>query len=309
MKVMNRLFRLIPLVLVIPVIALGLSGCFRQEKNRYALCMSHLSNSFTNTLADSVRQRAAELGINLVVLDAQQSVARQTGQLETLIRDGVAGIMIEPVAGTGLEKVLLACRQNNIPVIMVTQRIEDDSLVNCYVGTDSVESGRLEMAACVHAIHEKGRIVVLHGPIGSQAQISRYNGYLEQLKSYPNVSIVAELNADWSASKARSIIANWISAGKQFDAVVAQNDEMALGAVEALKTAGMLDQVKVFGIDASPQAVLAVKTKEIAATISQQPAEQGKLALDACIRLVNGQEVAAEILVSQLVVWAKELQE
>ena len=295
------------MLLALPVIALGLSGCHQQDEKRYALCMSHLSNSFTNTLADEVRQYASELGVNLVVLDAQQSVSRQAGQVETLIRDGVAGIMIEPVAGVGLEKVLVACQQNDIPVVMVTQRIEEDSLVSCYVGTDSVESGRLEMAACLKSIGGKGNIVILHGPVDSQAQTSRYRGYLDQLASYPDVHIVAELNADWSSSKAKSIIANWISAGKRFDAVVAQNDEMALGAIEALKTAGLLDQVKVLGIDASPEAILAVKAKEMYATISQQPGKQGKLALDACMELVNGKKVAAEILVSQLLVTADSL--
>ena len=309
MKVVNRLFRITALISVFLILVPGVTGCFQHPKNRYALCMSHLSNSFTNTVADAVRQRAAELGIELIILDAQQSMPRQAGQVETLIKNGVTGIVIEPVASEGLEKILEKCQVRNIPVVLVSQRISNDNLANCYVGSDNVESGRLEMAACLDSINQNGQIVILHGPVGSQAQTSRYRGYLDALDAKPDVQIVAELNADWNADKARSIIANWLTAGKRFDAVVAQNDEMAMGAIEALKSANMLDQVKVFGIDASPQAVLAVKTKEMTATISIQPAEQGRKAVEACVGLANGQEVAAEILVSQLVIKAESLKE
>jgi inositol transport system substrate-binding protein len=309
MKAVQRLFRITTLISVCLVLIPCLAGCFHQPDHRYALCMSHLSNSFTNTLADAARQRAQELGVELVVLDAQQSVSLQVGQVETLIKDGVAGIMIEPAASEGLEKTLEICRGRGIPVVLVSQRISNDRLASCYIGTDNVECGRLEMGACLDSIRQDGQIVILHGPVGAQAQTSRYRGYLDALDKQPNVQIVAELNADWNADKARLIIANWLSAGKRFDAVVAQNDEMAMGAIEALKTANMLDQVKVFGIDASPQAVLAVKTKEMTATISIQPAEQGRKAVEACVGLANGQEVAAEILVSQLVVKADSLKE
>lgn len=309
MKSANRLFRVIALVGALLITVPGLTGCFRKTEPRFALCMSHLSNSFTNTLADSARQRAQEIGINLIVLDAQQSVARQSGQIETLINDGIAGLIIEPVASDNLDEVLSHCKKWNIPVVLVTQRVSNTDLYDCFVGTDAVESGRLEMAVCIKSIGYSGDIAILLGPVGAQAQSARYLGYLAAMAKYPEARIVAELDADWNEQKAESIISNWLLAGKHMDAIVAQNDEMAIGAINALRKAGQLEQIKVFGIDASPQAVFAVKTKELTATVSQQTCEQGKQAVEACVNLVNGQDVATEILVEQLVVSTEDLGE
>lgn len=272
---------------------------------RYALCMSHLSNSFTNTLANAARQRAKELGVELIVLDAQKSSKRQAGQLETLIQDGITGIIIEPAASTGLEVVLAKCEQAGIPVVLVTQRLSNEKTIDCFVGPDSRQSGRMQMNACVEALGHYGSIVILHGPVGSDAQQLRYAGYQDVLAENPAVRIVGELNADWSEQQAEKIITNWLAAGKQFDAVVAQNDEMALGAITALKAADQLDQVLVFGIDGSPQALQALERGDLKATITLQTDIQGIKAVEACIALAKHQSLATELFIEQRVVSAE----
>ncbi len=302
MRTIARTTSILLLVLLAILPVLVSTGCMANDPPRYALCMSHLTNHFTNTLAASARARASELGVELVVLDAQQDIARQRGQIETLLGDGIAGLVIEPVAETGLEAVLGKAQQEQVPVVLVTQRIDAPALYDCFVGTDSFTGGQLEMAACVAAIGSKGDVAVLTGPVGSQAARARYAGYLDVLQDRPDVRIVAELNADWKTDKAESIVSNWLLAGKPMDAIVAQNDEMAIGAVTALRSAGLTGVIQVFGMDASDQALQAIHRNEMTATVSQQTALQGSKALEICYGLSRGEAFPDEILVPQVVI-------
>lgn len=281
-----------------------MGGCSIRQPIRYALCMSHLSNSFTNTLADSARATAQELGVELIVIDAQKSVARQASQIETLVNDGIDGIVIEPASEKGLESALLACELQKIPVVLVTQRLNDEKTIDCFVGPDSRLSGRLQMKACVDDLDGQGDIVILHGPIGSDAQRARYQGYQDILADYPGIRIISELNADWNEAQAEQIITNWLAAGKSFDAVVAQNDEMALGAIAALKAASLLQTVKVYGIDASPNALTALQKGELAATLSQQTDVQGAWAVETIVALSRKEPVQTERFVEQFLISA-----
>lgn len=305
---MRTVARYLPGLLATLLILLTLSAglvplaCARQNLPRYALCMSHLSNHFTNTVAESARDRARELGVELIVLDAQKDTSRQAGQIETLLQDGIDGLVIEPAATTGLEEVLRKAMASQIPLVLVTQRVQDPSLYDCYVGTDAFESGQLEMTACLDAIGGRGDLAILLGPVGSQAAEARYDGYLEVMAASPDTRIVAELNADWGTRQAEAIVSNWLLAGKQMDAIVAQNDEMAIGAIQAIRSAGRSGQIQVFGIDASDQALRAIRQGEMTATISQQTALQAKTALDVCIGLGRGETFPHEIEVSQFVI-------
>ena len=291
---------LVILLTLVPTLAL--TGCSEKGQPRYALCMSHLTNHFTNTLASAARARANELDVELIVMDAQQDTARQAGQIETLLQDGIDGLMIEPAAAAGLESVLRQAMASGLPVVLVTQRVDDPTLYDCYVGTDARVSGQLELSACLEAIEYQGDLAVLRGPVGSQAADARYQGYRTELIGQPNVRIVAELNADWNADRAETIVSNWLLAGKQMDAIVAQNDEMAIGAIKALRTAGLTGSVQVFGIDASDQALQAIRQGEMTATISQQTALQGSMAMDICIALSREASFPDEVLVQQIVI-------
>ncbi|NCC76191.1 MAG: sugar ABC transporter substrate-binding protein [Clostridia bacterium] len=291
---------LVFLLAILP--ALVTTGCRANDPPRYALCMSHLTNHFTNALAASARARAIELGVELVVLDAQQDSSRQIGQIETLLEDGIAGLLIEPVAETGLEDVLETAMRKQVPVVLVTQKIGNPSLYDCFVGTNAFNGGQLEMTACVEALDHQGDLVVLLGPVGSQASAARYAGYLAVLEDQPDIRIVAELNADWNIEKAEDIVSNWLQAGKHMDAIVAQNDEMAIGAVKALSAAGLTSSIQVFGMDASDQALQAIRQNEMTATVSQQTAIQGSRALDVCHGLTRGETFPDEILVPQVLI-------
>ncbi len=133
---------------------------------------------------------------------------------------------------------------------------------------------------------------------------ARSQGYQDVLKDCPDVRIAAELNADWSETRAEKIVTNWLTAGKDLDAIVAQNDEMAIGAARALQIAGLTGQIAVFGVDASAQAIHAIANGTMRATISQQTEQQGFQAVEACVGLARGQTVSSEILVPQIILTA-----
>jgi ribose transport system substrate-binding protein/inositol transport system substrate-binding protein len=277
-------------------------SCATQSPIRFALLMSHLTNDYTTSLAKAAQEQAMSRGIELVVLDAQHSVRRQAGLIETLVQEGIDGIIVEPAGTTGLEAAMALCKAENIPLVTVAQRVAQSDLADCHVGTDSVEAGRLQMMACLDRLSYSGRIVILHGPFGADAQAARYEGYRSVLSVWPSLQVVAEQEAGWDDRIARTIVHHWLDTGKQFDAIVAQNDDMAIGAIQALKDHGMLGQVQVFGIDASPMALDAIASGEMAATLSQRPALIGREAVLACLNIQKGLPQDPLIAINQQII-------
>lgn len=300
---MRRVRLVWPIALIIMTsVLLTQSSCDGKNPPRFALLMSHLTNDYTTSLAAAAQDQAMSRGVELVVLDAQQSVRRQAGLIETLVQEGIDGIIVEPAGTTGLEAAMAMCKAEGIPLVTVAQRVAQADLVDCHIGSDSVETGRLQMMICLDRLGYAGRIVILHGPFGSDAQAARYEGYQSVLSAWPALQVVAEQEAGWDERTARAIVHRWLEAGKQFDAVVAQNDDMAMGAIQALKEHGLLEQVQVFGIDASPMGLALVEAGEMAATLSQQPDLIGREAVLACLKIHQGLPQEPLISINQQII-------
>ena len=128
-------------------------------------------------------------------------------------------------------------------------------------------------------------------------EIGRTEGYNQVLKDYPDIKVVFEQTANWKTDEALALVENWLQSGTQIDAIVANNDGMAMGALKAVEDAKLSDKIKVYGLDATPDALAAVKDGKLAATISQSTTAQGQKAMETCVKLVNGEKVEPEILV------------
>ena len=148
-----------------------------EDGKKYALMMSHMTNAFTMEMAGSVEAKAEELGVDVTVFDGEQDVANQISQIESAIIQGYAGIMVEPVSVDGIKPALAAANKAGIPIITVNQRATDQDLANSYVGANPIEGGEMEMKAAVEAIGGEGNVAFLLGPLGSDAQIGRTQGY------------------------------------------------------------------------------------------------------------------------------------
>ncbi len=264
---------------------------------KYGLFMSHMTNAFTIEMSDAVKAKAAELGADLTVYDGGQDPAKQAGQVETAVTQGISCIVIEPASVDGLVPAIEAATKAGIPVVVVNQKISKPEAASSFVGVSNVDGGVLEMKTAAEALGGKGNVAFLLGPMGSDAQLGRTEGYYNVLKDYPDIKVVFEQTANWKTDEALALVENWLQTGTTIDAIVANNDGMAMGALKAVEDAQLLDKIKVYGLDAVPDALQAVKDGKLAATISQSTTAQGQKAMEACVKLVNGEKVDPEILV------------
>ena len=278
-----------------------IAGCSEKPaatSKKYGLFMSHMTNAFTIEMSDAVKAKAKELGVELTVYDGGNDSAKQVSQLETAVTQGISGVIIEPASVDGVVPAIEAATKAKIPVVVVNQKISKPEVASSFVGVSNVEGGIMEMKAAVEAIGGKGNVALLLGPMGSDGQLGRTEGYKQILKDYPDIKVVFEQTANWKTDEALKLVENWLQTGTEINAIVANNDGMALGAIKAVEDAKLLDKIKVYGLDATPDALAAVKDGRMAATVSQSTAAQGSKAMETCAKLVKGEKVEPEILVS-----------
>jgi len=269
-----------------------------KPNQKFALLMSHMDNEFTIELSGAVAKKATELGAKLTNFDARNDIARQIGQLETVVTQGYSGIMIEPVAVDGVGPAIQAAKKAGLAVVTIDQKIAQQELADAYVGANPVQGGEMEMETAAKAIGGKGNIAFLLGPLGSDAELGRKKGYENIIKAkYPNIKVIYQQTANWRTDQALTLVENWLQTGTPLAAIVANNDDMALGAVKAVKDAQLLGKIQIFGLDATPNGLAAVKEGSMAATLSQSTADQGYMAMETCVKVANGQKVAAEVYV------------
>lgn len=294
MKTKIWLGRIFVLVVVLSMI----SGCAAKpaKSSKYGLFMSHMTNAFTIEMSDAVKGKATELGLDLTVYDGGQDAAKQASQLESAVTQGLACAVIEPVSVDGLVPSIEAATKAGVPVVVVNQAISKPEAASSFVGVSNVDGGMLEMKTAAEALGGKGNVAFLLGPMGSDAEVGRTDGYKQVLKDYPDIKVVFEQTANWNTDEALTLVENWLQTGTQIDAIVANNDGMALGALKAVEDAKMLDKIKIYGLDATPDALAAVKDGRLAATISQGTTGQGQKAMETCAALVKGEKVDAQIL-------------
>ncbi len=267
-----------------------------------ALCMSHISNAFTIELSDAVKKRAGELGIRLIVNDGNQDARRQTGQIETLIAQGVDGFIVEAASVDGIRDAVEKAKKAGIPLVTVCQKVTNQDQAAGFVGASHERGGEIEMAAAAKALGGKGNIALILGPVGADAQLGRSAGYAKILGENPGMRVAFEESASWDEEIASELMAEWLQSGEPIDAVVAQNDGMALGAVKALEAAGRAGTIPVYGFDAGPEALAAVKEGRMAGTVSQNTALQGSRSVDVMAEVLEGKDVPPEVMVDLLLV-------
>ena len=293
------------LMIVATMLAALLASCApapAAQDKPFAFFISHMTNAFTNELSAAVKNKAAELGVEVVVYDGEKDVAKQVSQIESAINQGIAGLVIEPVSVDGVVPALEAAKAAGIPVAVVNQKISKPEAADSFVGVENFDGGVLEMKTAAEAIGGQGNVAFLLGPLGSDAQIGRTDGYYEVLKDYPDIQVVFEQTANWTTDEALALVENWLQAGTEINAIVANNDGMAMGALKAVEDAKMLDEILIYGLDATPDALAAVKEGRLTATISQGTTAQGETAMETVYKLATGEEVDAEIILGFILI-------
>lgn len=250
-----------------------------------------LKNEFTVRLSNAAKKKAEELGVELKIYDGNYDPNTQINQVETMISDGVDAIILNPQDAKACAVAVDKAAAANIPVIGVNTRVDSDKLTS-YVGSKDVYAGELEMQAIADKLGGKGNIVILDGPLGQSAQLERSEGIQNVLKKYPDIKVLAEKTANWSRSEAMTVMENWLQAFDKIDAVVGENDEMALGARQAIEAKGL--DIPTIGVDGITDALNAVEKGTLIASIFQDGAGQGSKALEIAVAKAKGENVDKE---------------
>jgi ABC-type sugar transport system substrate-binding protein len=270
--------------------------------------MALFDDNFLTVLRNGMIEYAKTLdGVTLQVEDAQNDVAKQQSQIQNFIAAGVDAIIVNPVdtdATTAMSKIAADAK---IPLIYVNREpVNVDQLPEkqAFVASDERESGTLETKEICRLLKEAGKteanIVVIMGELSNQAARQRTQDVHDVIAT-PDCSfmkIVEEQTANWSRTQGSDLMTNWLSAGLQFDAVVSNNDEMAIGAIQAMKAAGMdMKEVLVGGVDATQDALAAMAAGDLDVTVFQNAAGQGKGSVDAALKLVRGEKVETKVYI------------
>lgn len=254
------------------------------------LALSTLNNPFFVSIREGALAEAQAEGLKLNVLDAQNDATTQANQIQTAVAGKTKAIIINPVDSDAATAAIKPALDAKIPVVAVDRSITNVT-VNSFIASDNVTGGKQAADALAKAINETGNIVVLEGTAGASSTRDRGQGFTDEIKSFPNIHIVASQTADFDRTEGLNVTTNLMQAHPDVVGIYGENDEMALGALKAL--GDKASTVKIVGFDGGSEALDAVKAGTIAADVAQQPALMGKQAVQTVGDLLAGKTVQA----------------
>ena len=255
--------------------------------------VSTLANPFFVTMKEAAEAKAEELGVELLVLDAQDSSETQSTQIEDFITKEVDLLIINPVDSDAIGTSVIEANNAGIPVITVTRPSNSGEVVQ-HLDIDNAEAGKLDAEQLIKALDGKGKVAILEGIAGAPSATQRQEGFVKTLKEKaPEIEIVTSLTANYSREEGATVTDDILQANPELDAIYAHNDEMALGAVRSIAAAGRTSEIKVYGVDATDDALAAIESGEMAATVMQQPDIQIGMALENGIKYLKGEKIEA----------------
>lgn len=289
------------LALTLMLSAVLSSTAFAADSVKIGVSMALFDDNFLTTLRNNIEATAKEQGVEVQIEDAKNEVGTQLNQIQNFVASGVKAIIVNPVDTDATVGMSEAAEKAKIPLIYVNrQPVNVDKLPDnqAFVASNEAVSGTLQMQEVCKLMKGKGKIVVMMGELSNQAAVQRTKDIEDVIAKdgCKDIKIVEKQTAEWSRTKGNDLMTNWLSAGTEFDAVVSNNDEMALGAIQALKAAGRpMDKVIVAGIDATADALAAMKAGDLDVTVFQSAAGQGKGALEAAVKLAKGEAVDQKV--------------
>lgn len=279
--------------------ALGLTAGGAQAQN-IGVAMAQFDNNFLTIVRHGVEQGAEEQGLSLQFEDAQNDLPRQLSQIQNFITSGVDGIVVVAVDSDLIPQMVKLSSAAGIPIVNINREPPNIGKLNpleAFVGSREVDAGTIQAREACRQVKakvgdRKAKGVILAGDLFIQAGRVRTETVQAFVKT-PEcdfVEIVDTQVGDWSRSRANDLVSNWLSAGIQPDVIFANNDEMAIGAAQALKAAGVApEDVVVAGIDATPDALMALKSGDIDLTVFQDAAGQGRKGAELVARMAKGE--------------------
>jgi len=293
------------MLFVLLLVCLAFSFGFAQKTIGFAV--STLANPFFVTMKDGGAAMAEELGLNYIVLDAQDSPEKQFSQIQDLIIRNVDILIINPVDSDAIVSSVLEANAAGIPVITVT-RPSNGGIVAQHLDIDNKEAGQLAAQAMVEALGGKGNVAILEGIPGAPSAADRQKGFVDELKKFPGMKVVTSLTANYSREQGANVSEDILQANPVLSGIYGHNDEMALGAVRAAIASGRISELKIVGIDAVDDALAAIRAGEMYATVQQQPFLQMQMAVVAAQKILNGASVEELVIIPLKLITISELE-
>ena len=303
---MKKLRRLLSVVLVALLV---ITGCSIEGQNKEAdkkevsqeekakdgdikigVSLSTLNNPFFVSIREGVEEVAQNENVETVITDAQNDSSTQNNQVEDLITQGVDLIVINPVDSTAISTSVQKANEANIPVICVDRKSDEGELVS-FIASNNVEGGKLAGEYILEKVGENSEVIQLEGIPGASSTRERGEGFTEATDG--KINLLASQTANFDRAEGMTVMENLLQAHPDVKAVFCQNDEMALGASEAVKASGK--DVTIVGFDGNDDAIKAVEEGMLSATVAQKPQEMGKLAIETALKYLKGEQVEEQV--------------
>lgn len=262
-----------------------------QAQDTMAIVLSTLNNPFFVTMKDGAEAKAQELGYDLIVLDSQNDPSKELSNVEDLTVRGVKAILINPTDSDAVSNAIRMANRSNIPVLTLDRGASRGDVVS-HIASDNVAGGEMAGEYIMNKVGETAKVIQLEGIAGTSAARERGEGFMKAVDG-SEMNLLASQPADFDRTKGLNVMENLLAANPDVQAVFAQNDEMALGALRAVQASGK--EVLIVGFDGTDDGIAAVNRGILGATIAQQPDLIGALGVETAVKVLKGEQVEANI--------------
>lgn len=251
--------------------------------------MALFDDNFLTILRTSMQKEMKKMALNRRSKTRKGMSPSSCSRCRTLSAR-VDAIIVNPVDTNAVKPIMDQATKAGIPLVFVNRRPQAELTDKmAYVGSDSILAGRLQMEALAKAMNGKGNVAILLGDLANESTRDRTKGVEEVVAKYPNIKIVQKQTAKFTRNDAVDVVSNWMTSGEDIQAIASNNDEMAIGALQALGKNP--NHILIAGVDGTPDALQMLKSGKMIATIFQDAKGQGEGAVDAAIKLANGEKV------------------
>jgi inositol transport system substrate-binding protein len=282
-------------VLLIAVVALMIAPTiFSAAKLKMGVTIEDFNDVFMRYALDQLTDEAQKSNVDVIAADGKRDPNEQIKQVENFITRGVDAILIHVIDQTIAPRITKLCLDAKIPLVYFNRKPEDSALAAgkvVAVASPEEVAGSLEAEFVAKKLGGKGNVAILMGSMGSAPQIGRTKGSKDVIAKYPGMKVVREQTANFSRPDALTVVENWLASGEKIDAIIANNDEMAIGAVLVLEEKKMKNKVVVTGVDATSDAMKFIADKRLDMTVFQNGGAQGRGAVQTALKLIKKQSV------------------
>lgn len=312
---MKKILGLVMMMFVLVLAACGSddggnsdSGKSDSSDIKIGLAVNTLNNPFFVDLKDGAEKTAEEEGIELVVIDSQGDPGKQMSDVENLLQQNIDLLILNPVDSDAAGQASLLANDQSVPVITVDREASDGEIVT-HVGYDALKSGEIAATYLEETLGGKGKVVEVQGVLGTNVGRDRSKGFNDHMETVEDIEIIASQSANFDRGEALSVMEDILQANSEIDAVYAANDEMVMGALSAIESAGRLDEITIIGTDAIDPALDSIRDGRLNATIAEPPFFLGKEAVNAAIKTLAGEEVDEKITLENTLVTEENVDE